>query len=248
MIGAKTKGKEVFSYLDVGAAGAADDRTRYVVEIERTEVAGGATTVTYQHVDTMAQAAPDGPDPLGDLDLRGVKADLPMAMPYSHIHFGVWAALGEPNAKGVQKLTDLGIGFVQSLPEGDGPTERLGIGSVTYNGDWVAVVQRRNSAGSGAFTMYDGGATMTADFDKDKFTAALTGLATLEGTLDGNGFSGMESPKAISHPDLDKTGDFDGEFSGGIYGAKGEEAAGVFDFAGGESGSFRGAFGGTNQK
>ena len=41
---------------------------------------------------------------------------------------------------------------------------------------------------------------------------------------------------------------FAGEFSGNIYGDKGEEAAGVFDFAGGEAGSFRGAFGGTNQE
>ena len=69
----------------------------------------------------------------------------------------------------------------------------------------------------------------------------------LEGTLDGNGFSGMTATQ-ISHADLDGSGDFEGEFSGNIYGEKGEEAAGVFDFAGGEAGSFRGAFGGSNQK
>ena len=53
--------------------------------------------------------------------------------------------------------------------------------------------------------------------------------------------------KAITHDDLDASGKFAGEFSGGIYGPDGEEAAGVFDFDGGEAGAFRGAFGGTNQ-
>ena len=38
---------------------------------------------------------------------------------------------------------------------------------------------------------------------------------------------------------------FDGMFSGDIYGPSGSEAAGVFDFDGGEAGAFRGAFGGA---
>ena len=205
--------------------------------------------VTYNHVDTTAAATPDDadrPDPadMDDFQQVGVKASLPMAMAYDHIHFGVWAALGEATTAG-QKLAGLGIGFVQNF-SGSGVTERLGIGSVTYNGDWVAVVQRQNSAAKGTFNMDDGAAKLTANFDKDKFTAALTGLATLEGTLDGNGFSGMTAT-AISHTDLDGSGDFEGEFSGDIYGEKGTEAAGVFEFAGGEAGSFTGAFGGTNQ-
>ena len=58
-----------------------------------------------------------------------MKAAIPMAMEYDHIHFGVWAALGDPDKKtGLQKLTDLGIGFVQSISD-DGVTERLGIGT-----------------------------------------------------------------------------------------------------------------------
>ena len=174
-----------------------------------------------------------------------MKASIPTATAYSHIHFGVWAGLGDATKTGAQKLADLGIGFVQSV--GDGVTERLGIGTVSYDGDWVAVVQRQNSQGEGAFNMADGPASMSADFDKGEFEADLDGLAKLEGTLDGNGFSGMKATQ-ISHADLDSLGTFAGEFSGHIYGAKGEEAAGVFDFDGGEAGAFRGAFGGTNQE
>jgi hypothetical protein len=241
----------VYSYVDLGndnaiggIGGAADTKVYLVMDSQRTE--DGTTTYVYRSVDITADASDATVD--GTAEEVKVMAAIPEATDYKHIHFGVWAGLSDAEKNGTQTIADLGIGFVQSLPEGDGPTDRLGIGSVTYNGDWVAVIQRQNSAAAGAFNMDDGAAKLTADFDKDKFTAALTGLATLEGTLDGNGFSGMEPPKAISHPDLDKTGDFDGEFSGGIYGAKGEEAAGVFDFAGGEAGAFRGAFGGTNQK
>ena len=252
LVQALTKSKEVFSYLnlgpgnEVGGIDAEADTTRYVVESNRiVNAVTGDITVTYQHVDTMAPAAPDtAADNDLALDLRGVKASIPMAIPYDHIHFGVWAALGAAAKTGAQKLDGLGIGFVQSI--GDGETARLGIGTAIYSGDWVAVVQRQNSAAKGAYNMYDGAATLTADFDEDEFTAALAGLATLTGDLSGNGFSGTKAT-AISHADLDSNGTFAGEFSGGIYGAKGEEAAGVFDFAGGEAGSFVGAFGGTNQ-
>ena len=94
--------------------------------------------------------------------------------------------------------------------------------------------------------MDDGAATLTANFEKDTFLGVLTGLATLSGTLSGNGFRGTTAA-AISHDDLDANGTFTGEFSGGIYGPRGTEAAGVFDFSGDEAGAFRGAFGGTNQ-
>ena len=171
-------------------------------------------------------------------------ASIPVAKDYSHINFGVWAGF-----VGGSAYADLGIGFVQSLPGGDGPTDRLGIGTVSYDGDWVATVQRRNAtAGTGAISLAKGPAEMTADFDKEEFTADLDGLAMLEGTIDGNGFSGVTATVERDHDDLDASGTFEGEFSGGIYGDKGEEAAGVFDFDGGEAGAFRGAFGGTNQE
>ena len=252
-VGPTTKGKEVFSYLDLGAdnqVGGTDtnaDSTKYVIVQETASVVGGNTHTTFQHVDITAAAAPDSPDGDGNLQQVQVKASIPMAVEYSHIHFGVWAGLGEAEKNGTQKVADLGIGFVQALEIGDGMTERLGIGTATYKGDWVGVIQRRNSAGAGAFTIQSGPAEMTADFDKDEFEADLTDLAMLEGTLDGNGFSGTKATQ-ISNADLERTGTFTGEFSGNIFGDKGEEAAGVFDFDGGEAGAFRGAFGGTNQK
>ena len=253
-VAADTEPKDLFSYVDGG-------ETIHVVETARTiNAVTGITTVTYQHVDTLAQAAPDGhgaalddriaalaPDDDEVPESIAVKASIPVAVAYSHIHFGIWAGLDAAEKDGSQKYADLGIGFVQGLPDGDGPTDRLGIGTVTYNGDWVATVQRQNAtAGTGAIILDDGDAELVANFDTEKFTGTLDGLATLTGTLDGNGFSGITATD-IDHADLDASGDFKGEFSGGIYGDKGEEAAGVFDFNGGEAGAFVGAFGGTNQ-
>ena len=46
-----------------------------------------------------------------------VTAKIPEATDYKHIHFGVWAALGEAEEDGTQKIADLdlGIGFVQNF-------------------------------------------------------------------------------------------------------------------------------------
>ena len=245
VVAATTEGKAVFSYADVDGDGTVT--TRYVIVQDEDLIVDGNSHVNYQHVDVTAAAAPDSPDSDGLLQSVQVKASIPMAKEYSHIHFGVWAGLGDAPKTGAQKLTGLGIGFVQNISD-SGVTDRQGIGTAIYNGDWVAVVQRQNSAGAGAFNIRDGAATMTADFDEDEFTAALTGLATLEGTLANNGFSGTKATVDRTSVDLDSDAKFTGEFSGGIYGPKGTEAAGVFDFAGGEAGSFRGAFGGTNQE
>ena len=118
-----------------------------------------------------------------------VRADIPTAVPYEHIHFGVWGALGDADeTDGSQDLADLGIGFVQNI-SGSGMTDRLGIGTVTYDGQWVAHVQRQNATpGTGTINFEGGDAMLTANFDDGEFTGSLTGLATLEGTLDGNGF------------------------------------------------------------
>ena len=49
-------------------------------------------------------------------------AVIPEATDYKHIHFGVWAALGEAAKGGTQTtLADLGIGFVQNF-SGEGLT------------------------------------------------------------------------------------------------------------------------------
>ena len=102
VVGEKTKGKEVFSYRHlgtdnaVGGTGGAADVTRYLVKTSSLVNVGGSTVDTYTHVDTTASAAPDGADNDNLLDVVGVKAALPSAVKYSHIHFGVWAAIGEP--------------------------------------------------------------------------------------------------------------------------------------------------------
>ena len=250
-VGAETKPKELFSYVD-----SAGVEQRVVEETRTTNALTGVTTVMYRPVDTLAQAAPDAhgatPDDMTEPnevpESIVVRASIPTVKAYSHIHFGVWGMLGEADEMdGSQKLASLGIGFVQNI-SGSGMTDRLGIGTVTYNGNYLAHVQRQNATpGTGAIGLQEGGATLTADFDEGEFMGNLMGLATLEGTLDGNGFSGTKATVVRTHAELDASGDFEGEFSGGIYGPAGTEAAGVFDFDGGEAGAFVGAFGGTNQ-
>ena len=252
VVGAETTATEVFSYTDSG--------TFHTVETSRiVNAVTGDADVTYMSVDTLAPAAPDahgidddfpgGPSATEtDENPEQIRetASIPVAELYSHIHFGIWAGLGPAAKDGSQKVANLGIGFVQNF-SGSGKTDRLGIGTVSYNGDWVAAVQKRNrTAGAGAIILDNNTARLVADFDEQEFTATLNGLATLEGTIAGNGFSGITA-KAITHDDLNSDGTFVGEFSGGIYGPAGTEAAGVFDFDGKQNGAFRGAFGGTNQ-
>ena len=223
----------MFSYDDAGT-------TRYVVENTRTVDSDG-TFVTYQHVDTMAPGAPDGADIGGDNQEIVIRAAIPAAVEYDHLHFGMWASLGEAKKDGSQKLAGLGIGFVQSISE-SGMTATQLAGTATFNGDWVGTVQAAHD--EKIFKAGNGGAMLTADFDKDEFMGVLTGLATLEGTLSGNGFSGTKAT-GITHADLDSTATFKGMFQGGIYGPKGEEAGGIFDFSSTAGGAFRGAFGGA---
>ena len=160
----------------------------------------GNTARHYEPVDIMANLSmTDGDDPDATPDhLRPVTVAIPVATEYSHIHFGLWAGL---NATG-SAIDALGIGFVQNI-DGSGMTARQGIGSATYNGDWVAAVRRQyaSDADAGAITMHDGKASMTANFEDNEFSATLAGLATLEGTLSGNGFSGTKA--TAMHDDLD---------------------------------------------
>ena len=242
------KAEEIFELSVTDNTDAANPKPIYVRVLSTTSHSGTDTPDrVYQVVDIVADASmTDGGDLLGAPDdLSPVKASIPAAIEYDHIHFGVWAGLGAADKNGAQELADLGIGFVQNH-DGSGMTERQGIGTATFNGDWVAAVRRQyaSDAEAGAIRADSDSATLTANFETGKFTGALDNLAMLEGTLSGNGFSGMTA-KAINHDDLDAAGTFTGEFSGGIYGPTGSEAAGVFDFDGGEAGAFVGAFGGT---
>ena len=170
-----------------------------------------------------------------------VRAGIPAAVKYDHLHFGVWASLGAAEKDGSQMVDVLGIGFVQNFSD-SGMTETQITGTATFNGDWAGTVQSAHS--EDVIKLGNGAATLTANFDKNEFMGVLTGLATLEGTFSGNGFSGTKAT-AITHPDLVSTAAFKGMFEGGIYGPAGEEAGGIFDFSSTAGGAFRGAFGGA---
>ena len=187
----------------------------------------------------------------GDVSDRRVRAAIPEASDYKHIHFGVWAALGEAAKNGGQEISDLGIGFVQNF-SGEGLTvvEMPNNGGGTYSGNWVATVREADDDGDGDITLEHNSATLTADFTKATIKTALTGLATLEGAIDTNTFSGTKATVASSNEySLDSEGKFTGSFSGGFYGAKAAEAGGVFAFTSedAEAGEFSGAFGGDRK-
>ena len=242
---------EVYSYTNKGsdAADASDDVTHYVI-VNSFTTTGGETEYNYRQVDVMvtlptvgdaSATPPQIQHPLKDVS---VMAKLPDAKAYDHLHFGVWASLGDADKEtGDQDVDDLGIGFVQSI--GDGMTAIMpNQGKATYMGDWAATVQ---GASEGAISLEHGPATLTADIDKSMLTAKLTGLATLTADLTGNTFKGT---KAVIDDDdpfgLNSSGKFTGEFSGGFYGDKAVEAGGVFDFTSKDiaDGAFRGAVGG----
>ena len=240
----------VYSYTNIGddgALGGTDDTTHYVIENSSTTT-GGTTTYNYRQVEVMVQlvvvGATDGSEiqlPTKDVN---VMAKLPDAKAYEHLHFGVWANLGEAKTSGSQELDDLGIGFVQNI-SGMGRTETMpNHGMASYNGDWTAAVQ---GASEGAITLQNGAAKLTADLDKSTLKADLMGLAVLTADLTGNTFKGMKAAVMTGDPHgLNSSGTFTGELSGGFYGDSAVEAGGIFDFTSADiaDGAFRGAFGG----
>ena len=241
--------KEVFSYTDPSFTPTdEDDGKRYAVA--GTTTTGGANPeYEYFSVDVVTpNAAVDEDDMLIDSKVR---AALPVAIDYKHIHFGVWAALGAAEKSGLQELSDLGIGFVQNFSD-DGLTgaDMPNNGKATYSGSWVAAVQAGEEDGNGDISLQHGAAGLVADLTKATITATLDGLATLKGTVDTNTFSGTMATVIAGDPHgLDSKGMFTGTFSGGFYGAQAAEAGGVFDFTSKEleAGAFRGAFGGDRK-
>ena len=205
---------------------------------------GGTTTYVYRSVDITALAADADDD--GTAEQVEVTADIPEATDYDHIHFGVWAALGEAEDDGTQNtLAELGIGFVHNV--GDPMTANMpNHGDAIYDGNWVAAVQVADPDGNGVITVEDGVANLRADFVEDDITVNLVGLATLEGGIDGSGFSGTTATVASSNVHrLTGGADFTGEFNGAFFGIGAAEAGGVFDFRSedNEAGAFLGAFG-----
>ena len=88
------------------------DKTYVVWESEEKTDAG--TTYMYTVVSIHVALEADG-DETTTGEVHEVTAKIPEATDYKHIHFGVWAALGEAEKDGTQKIADLGIGFVQSI-------------------------------------------------------------------------------------------------------------------------------------
>ena len=158
-------------------------------------------------VDIVAnESMTDSGDALGTAEVPDLADDLrptvsiPVAVAYSHIHFGVWAGLGEAEKNGSQELADLGIGFVQNI-DGSGVTERQGIGTATLQRRLgccraQAVLRRMLRLEPSSSTVAQRSSDRELHQDGHEFTGCLTGLAMLEGTLADNGFSGM---KATDH-------------------------------------------------
>ena len=238
-VGAKTKPVEVFSYTNP------DDSETVYVTLTTTSTTAGETAYTYASgADIMAPVLQDGLDNEGGSDDAQVISGIPGPVVYQHLHFGVWADLGDAAKDGSQKVTGLGIGFVQSIGDGMTGADMPNVGDATYEGSWVATVQ----SAAGNHSLGDGDAMLTADFAKATITATLTDLATLEGSIDGSMFSGTKATVASSNSHgLTGGGKFTGSFDGGFYGAKAAESAGIFDFSSTNGGAFTGAFGGAKQ-
>ena len=245
-IAADAKPVEVFSYTNP------DDSTTVYVTLTTESTTAGVTTYTYASgADIIAPVLQDGPDDGSASDDGQVTSGIPAAVEYQHIHFGVWAGLGEAAKDGSQDIADLGIGFLQSIDGGMTGADMPNAGEATYNGNWVAAVRSAHAAGAGGLSLENGVASLAADFGEAEITATLTGLATLEGSIDDSMFSGTKATveSGNSHG-LTAGGSFTGSFSGGFYGAQAAEAGGTFDFTseGMRAGEFRGAFGGAKEE
>ena len=100
---ATAKPVEVFSYTDP-----TDDAVKYAT-LRSTEVAGAKTTYSYTTgADIMHGVVQDGPDAETDPEQAQVTSGIPGPVAYQHLHFGVWASLGEAAKDGAQKVTGHG--------------------------------------------------------------------------------------------------------------------------------------------
>ena len=184
------------------------------------------------------------------------------AKDYKHINYGIWSTLGTSG----NQSADLGIGFVRMLPEGARTGSDMPSGSATWKGHYVANVMNAESA---KITEHFGTSTVTAKFDDNTVTVVLglededgyilnsddTRLATLEGAISGDRFSGTKVTNIMALGGLtasaDNGGDtpiYTGDFSGAFFGAKAAEVGGIFHFAHKDDDeAFNGAFGGVKQ-
>ena len=236
VVAADARPREVFSYVDPS-----DNTRKYAILTTTVTVAAtGATTWTYAV----------GADVTAPASTVSWTARRPGAVAYRHVHFGVWAGLGEAARDGAQQIARPGIGFVRSIGDGMTGADMPVGGMAAYKGNWVATVRGANSTGARPPGLKYGAAELTAKFADGEITADLAGLATLEGSIDGSMFSGTRATVASGNAHgLTADGAFTGTFSGGFYGPGAAEAGGVFDFTstGMKAGEFRGAFGGRKR-
>ena len=212
-----TMGVAVFSFVDPNADDNPTGAKTYVISAG-TDIADGATVYNYFEIDDTATIE------RGDPVDQQVRAAIPEAKDYKHIHFGVWAALDAAAKNGAQDLADLGIGFVQNWSDsGLTGTDMPNSAAATYKGDWVAAVRAAAVDGDGDISLTNGAATLTANFGMGKITATLTGLADAgQATIAGNTFSGTKATVMATNPhSLTATAEFTGEFGGGFYGIQG---------------------------
>ena len=184
-----------------------------------------------------------------------IEVTIDNATAFKHIHYGLWNGL---SGSGANTVADLGTGFVNALADGTGMTDpdhaaeggMPNSGTATYNGNWVANIQEADEQGDGAITRHSDTSSMTADFGMDTVKVTLDRLATLDGAISENTFSGDAKPKLMNElaGGLANTDDFTGSFSGAFFGPSAAEAGGVFDYESKENkdGAFRGSFGGAN--
>ena len=177
-----------------------------------------------------------------------VRANVPAALPYSHIHFGAWAGLSAAKATGAQTIADLGIGFVQSIGTGMTGADMPNSGSASYTGNWVGTVQAADAAGKGVITMRNP-AVRHWMRNSVRVQSKRVSLASprWKGQLRAMPSPAPRPPVAANDPyGLQSSATFTGSFDGGFYGSGASEAGGTFDFGTteGAGGAFRGAFGG----
>ena len=232
---AATKASQQIYYYRTGAED--DARTKNVDEskgfLRRTGTVNNADgTTTYNYFPVVV--------------VRGVK--VPAKADFVHLHYGVWNSLKPETKTTPNTITDLGIGFVTAIGDGEGMTaadDMPQLGDASYSGNWVANIQAADVSGEGEIGREDGAATIEANFSKGEVDVTLSKLAGLTGTISGNTFSGTKADVIDTPVGGLGSGTFTGEFNGGFFGSKATEAGGVFDFGSKDNkqGAFRGSFG-----
>ena len=173
----------------------------------------------------------------------------PVEKAYSHMNFGLWSKIERPRSTpDTYEFTDMGIAFVQALPDGDGITgdDMPTTGTVTYEGWSHFSYRAAHAEGKGVIKTSGVNLTVTANFETNSVTMDNQWLFDFEGTINGSTFKGTKiSGTAYSSFNLQAADKYTGSFQGAFFGPEAAEVGGVFDYTseGKKAGEFRGAFG-----